>query len=146
MVIDTDTIFLKPTTFINDDGKCLYSYGTEYHLPYFIHMKKLCGNFEKVYKDKSGICHHMLFDTVYLKEIFSKIEKIHNKKFWLLFLLFSDFPHPSSASEYEIYFNYMFKYHKDKVELRELKWKNVNNLDNLNELDLDFMSYHWYMR
>ena len=40
----------------------------------------------------------------------------------------------------------MFKYHKDKVELRELTWKNVDNLKNINNINDDFISYHWYMR
>jgi hypothetical protein len=155
LVIDTDTFFLKPTQFINDNDKLLYSYGTEYHIPYFVHMKKLCNDFGKIYKDKSGICHHMIFDTVYIKELFQKVENIHKKDFWILFLLFSDMPHPSSASEYEIYFNYMFKYHKDKVELRKLNWDNVGgeikNISSIisnirNNTNYDFISYHWYMR
>ena len=149
LVIDTDTFFLKPTSFINN-GKCLYSYGKEYHKPYFSHMKKLYSDFDKVYIDKSGICHHMIFETVYIKELFEKVETVHKKEFWVLFLLFSDLPDPSSASEYEIYFNYMFKYHKDKVEIRELQWKNVGDIKNIknneNNENNDFVSYHWYMR
>jgi len=49
LVIDADTFFLKPTKFI-ENGKCLYNYGTEYEMPYFIHMKKL--NKNKVIKGK----------------------------------------------------------------------------------------------
>jgi hypothetical protein len=152
LVIDTDTFFLKPTQFISDNDKLLYSYGKEYHMPYFIHMKKICNEFEKIYKDKSGICHHMIFDSLYIKELFEKVEKIHKKDFWILFLLFSDMSHPSSASEYEIYFNYVFKYHKDKVELRKLDWDNVGgDIKNINQIisknsKCDFVSYHWYMR
>ena len=37
LVIDSDTFFLKPITFIEND-KCLYNYGTEYHKPYFHHI------------------------------------------------------------------------------------------------------------
>ena len=155
LVIDTDTFFLKPTCFINNDNKCLYSYGSEYHLPYFVHMKKLFTDLQRVYKDKSAICHHMIFDTVYIKELFKKVEDIHKKEFWIVFLLFSDMPHPSSASEYEIYFNYMFKFHKDKVELRELSWTNIGGdiknikdiISNIsNNTNYNFISYHWYMR
>ena len=40
LVIDSDTFFLKPTEFIQDN-KCLYNYCSEYHKPYFDHMKKL---------------------------------------------------------------------------------------------------------
>ena len=74
LVIDSDTFFLKPTRFI-EDNKCLYNYGNEYHKAYFIHMKKLDENFCKVYKDKSGICHHMIFETKYVKEIINMVTK-----------------------------------------------------------------------
>ena len=40
LVIDSDTFFLKPTTFIEND-KCLYNYGTEYHEGYFQHISRL---------------------------------------------------------------------------------------------------------
>jgi hypothetical protein len=36
LVIDADTFFLKPTTFIDNEQHCLYNYGTEYHIPYSI--------------------------------------------------------------------------------------------------------------
>jgi hypothetical protein len=51
----------------------------------------------------------------------------------------------SGASEYEIYFNYMLNYHNDKIELRKLNWSNQDNLDVLSP-ELDYISYHWYIR
>ena len=77
LVIDTDTFFLKPTNFIKNN-KCLYAYGSEYHKPYFQHMKKLDKDFTRVDINKSGICHHMIFEKKYIDEIISKIEKNHN--------------------------------------------------------------------
>ena len=50
----------------------------------------------------------------------------------------------SGASEYEIYFNYMFKNYSNNVEIRNLKWCNSNTL-NIND-DFDYISCHWYMR
>ena len=50
----------------------------------------------------------------------------------------------SGASEYEIYFNYIFKYHVDSVKIRKLKWINTDILD-INS-DNDYISYHWWMR
>jgi len=32
----------------------------------------------------------------------------------------------SGASEYELYFNYMFKYHKEDIIVRDLRWSNVS--------------------
>ena len=67
LVIDSDTFFLKPTSFIKNN-KCLYNFGKEYHKPYFIHMFRLHETLQKMDKNKSGICHHMIFETKYIKE------------------------------------------------------------------------------
>ena len=74
LVIDADTFFLKSTEFIKDD-KCLYNYGTEYHTPYFDHMLKLDEGLIHVENDKSGICHHMMFEKKYINEFINKVEK-----------------------------------------------------------------------
>ena len=53
----------------------------------------------------------------------------------------------SGASEYEIYFNYVLKYHNDKVAVRYLSWKNHIDIKNENELnELNYVSIHWYQR
>ena len=54
----------------------------------------------------------------------------------------------SGSSEYELYYNYILKNHSDRIEIRQLNWKNVNNL-NLevdSESNFDYVSYHWYSR
>ena len=76
LVIDADTFFLKPTVFLKD-GKPLYNYGDEYHKPYFEHMNRLHSSFKRQVDLYSGICHHMLFETKYIKEIFSMVEENH---------------------------------------------------------------------
>ncbi len=85
LVIDSDTFFCKPTIFIMDN-KCLYNYGFEYHIPYFIHMKKLHNTLNRVDNNKSGICHHMIFETKYIKKLFDLVENENNDKFYNLFL------------------------------------------------------------
>ena len=52
----------------------------------------------------------------------------------------------SGASEYELYFNYVVKNHKDAILLRPLKWKNTNILDTQNNDNYDYISYHWYIQ
>tara|TARA_Y100000389_G_scaffold203595_1_gene252536 strand:- start:1826 stop:2554 length:729 start_codon:yes stop_codon:yes gene_type:complete len=142
LVIDTDTFFLKPTNFI-ENGKCLYNYGIENHRHYFEHMKRLDQSLIKKDKNKSGICHHMIFETKYVKEMMNKIENIHNKNFYYIFLEKVNVP-KSGASEYEIYFNYMLLNNFDKIKLRELNWINTSKLDFNN--NYDYISYHWYKR
>jgi FkbM family methyltransferase len=144
LVIDCDTFFIKPTTFY-ENNKCLFNYGTEYWVPYFIHMNKLHEDLIKMDKTKSGICHHMMFETQYIKEIIEKVEIKHNAPFYDVFLKYAIIPNGSGASEYEIYFNYMLKFHSDKIKIRPLKWANVNNLSYLYS-DYDYISYHYYIR
>ena len=143
LVIDSDTYFLKPTEFIKDN-KCLYNYGTENHYPYFEHMNRMHGNFVKM-SNMSGICHHMIFETKYIKELFSIVEN-NNMKFYDIFLSSVTDYNKSGASEYEIYFNYMLKYNKNMIEIRPLKWANVNNINDNLDKDYDYISYHWYIR
>jgi FkbM family methyltransferase len=146
LVVDSDTFFLKPTTFI-ENNKCLYNYGTEHHLPYFEHMANLDKEFVRVDAEKSGICHHMIFETKYVNELMTRIEGKYGEPFYIVFLkqvpaLYKQCG--SGASEYEIYFNYMLKNHSDKITIRALKWENVGTLDVSSELD--YISYHYWKR
>jgi hypothetical protein len=145
LVIDSDTFFLKNVIFVEND-KCLYNFGLEYHKPYFEHMLKLDENLIKVDKMKSGICHHMIFETKIINELINKIEQKHNDIFYNVFLksVFVSERDKSGASEYEIYFNYILQNHSDKIKIRELKWANTSILDI--HSNLDYISYHWYMR
>jgi hypothetical protein len=145
LVIDADTFFLKPTKFIEND-KCLYNFGIEYYQGYFDHMKRLDPNLEKVDANKSGICHHMIFETKFIKEIFEMVESRHNDIFYNIFLKCVPEKEYIScgASEYEIYFNYMLKYHSDKIHIRKLNWRNLNEVSS--DQNYDYVSLHWYMR
>lgn len=146
LVIDADTFFLNPTTFENDDGLCLYNFGSEYHLPYFFHMHRLNPLFKRIYR-LSGICHHMIFEQSILEEMFSMVSK--EKPFWMVFLEEVDVRERNSgsgASEYELYFNYVAKFHNDKIEIRGLQWANVRTLDFQKYSHLNYISYHHYMR
>lgn len=143
LVIDSDTYFLKPTTFFNMTLP-LYNFGSEYHIHYFSHMNKLHPSLHKSI-NISGICHHMMFQNSIILQLFNLVESYHNKLFYIVFLESVD-PSQilgSGASEYEIYFNYLHIYHKNKFIIRELKWDNVHKIDNYN---LDYVSCHWYMR
>lgn len=148
LVIDADTFFLKPTKFIEND-KCLYNISDAYHEPYFEHMNVLHNTFSKQIANVSGICHHMMFDTSYIKQMFELVENEHNGIFWNIFLKsvhIKDYEF-SGASEYELYFNYMLQYHKDKMNIRVLKWKEVGNIDDVTAYgDYDYVTCHWYWR
>ena len=148
LVIDADTFFYKPTTFVQN-GKCLYNYGAENHIPYFEHMSRLHPGLKKVDPEKSGICHHMMFETKYIKELFYMIEKEHDDIFYNIFLKSVAECHSSGvgsgASEYEIYFNFILDKHRNDTILRQLNWENSNIFLN-NSNNCDYVSYPWYER
>jgi hypothetical protein len=150
LVIDADTFFIKPVSFVDNLGRHLFGYGTEYHQPYFDHMKHLHPSLEKILSDKSGICHHMLFSNRYLDELFTLVEEYHgnNKKFWQIFLDFVCKKQclRAGASEYEMYFNFVLKYHSEKILIRPLNYINSGKMEIPEQNSLyDYISFHWYM-
>ncbi len=46
VVVDADTLFLKDISF-KSGGRYMFNMGTEHHIPYFEHMKRLHPSFEK---------------------------------------------------------------------------------------------------
>jgi hypothetical protein len=144
LVLDSDTFFLKPTIFI-ENNKPMYAYGKEYHLPYFNHMLRLNPSFKRV-DTRSGICHHMIFQKKYIDEIFKLVETKHGQPFYETFLKqVSSYDYLySGASEYELYFNYMIQNHPSEIIIRQLQWQNVPRLSNSNTNDYE--SIHWYIR
>jgi hypothetical protein len=147
LVIDADTFFLRPTSFIRDN-KCLYANGTEYWPYYFDHMNRLIPGLNKV-EPISGICHHMMFEQRFVKELMNLVEQ-NGDPFWITFLSKVGSEHKygeygaAGASEYELYFNYMLTFHRDEITLRPLKWRNVETLDL--SLEYDYISYHHHSR
>lgn len=143
LVIDSDTFFLKPTSFFSNDLP-LYNVGSEYYKPYFNHLLKMHNSLTKQ-NDYSGICHHMLFQQHILKQLFKLVEDYHRDDFWKCFLSLidkKDIPF-SGASEYELYFNYIHIYHPDSFMIRKLEWLNSGTIDET--LNLHYVSCHWYM-
>jgi hypothetical protein len=157
--IDADTFFVKPIEFINPKtNKPFYCYSKENHQPYFDHMKRLHPTFSRMDPDKSGICHHMVFEKRYLQAIIETVETYHGKPFHSVFLESVDKTQVtmSGASEFEIYFNFMLRYHPAEIELRLLIWEDIINWvsiidwDNLvkiqPDLNYDFIGYHHHLR
>ena len=143
LVVDCDTFFLKPTTFIKE-GLPQYNYSEEYYSSYFKHMKRLHPNLKRVNRNMSGVCHHMIFETAYIKELFQLVE--NGIPFYRLFLQNVTDIGGSGASEYEIYFNYMLLHHPSKIHVRPLKWANVTNIAGNLDKNYDYVSCHCYMR
>ena len=147
LIIDADVFFLKPMIFMDKENP-IFSVGDEFHEPYFEHMSLLHSSFDRIY-NKSGICHHMLFNKKYINEIFNIVEEYHNKPFWEVFILsikehlkYNNMFYESGASEYELYFNYVVKNHREDIIIRNLNWTNTKaSLFNPNEM----MNYYDYV-
>ncbi len=150
LIVDSDTVFLKPVQILNKYNTGLYATGKEKHQPYFIHMNKLIPGLKRVFPKYSGIVHHMLFQKEVLDDLFSTIENQHQCSAWkaMCHLVDSKSLYKSGFSEYEIYFNFLFS-KKSNVQIKPLKWRNINSLSLLPECQkekYDFVSCHDYLR
>ena len=148
LVVDCDTYFLKPTKFLTDDNKCIFTTGTEYHVPYFEHMTRLHPSLKKSH-NLSGISHHTFFDNKLVQSLIKLVEHYHRaepKPFWKIYLdeITSENRVLSGAAENEIYFTYVYLYHRQQMEIRNLTWANSGCLHL--ETDNVFMSVHHYLR
>lgn len=156
--IDSDTFFVKEVEFTNPDTKKpRYCFSSENHQPYFDHMKRLHPSFRKMDPEKSGICHHMVFEKRYLSEMMTMTENHHKAPFHTVFLenVAKDQVEISGASEFEIYFNFMLQYHPDQIEIRKLIWEDIINWSNILDWDRvikmdptlnhDFVAYHHHL-
>ena len=146
VALDADVFILKPLEFMMNGIPC-YAYGDEHHIPYFEHMSRLHPSFKRERHDISGICHHMMFYKPYVQQMCDMVEDYTDKPFVDAFLDAVTLIGPglSGASEYEMYFNYMLRFHPNDMILRQLNWRNVRSLQHRNEND-DYVAVHHYFR
>jgi hypothetical protein len=76
LVVDADTVFLRTCSFA-DGARTVFNVGTEFHRPYFAHMRRLHPQLRKMIA-YSGVTHCMLFDKAWISELFSLVEAYHN--------------------------------------------------------------------
>lgn len=148
LVLDADTVFFRPIHFLSEANGALFNTAIENHQPYYMHMNRLLPGLKKVFPDRSGISHHMLFQRPVIEDLFNQVESTHGMDFWKAFCQCVDLSHYSAASEYEIYFNFVFT-RTDQVELRQLHWMNSSFPELMGEhrnMSFDFVSYHSCMR
>jgi len=116
LIIDADTMFIRKTKFFEKEIP-LYNVDECYHEPYYKILEKLFG-FGQQNKKYSGTTHHMLFQKKYINEIFN----LAKEEFWIYIMKNIDPKLRSGLSEQELYFNYMLKYHPEKIKIRKLKF------------------------
>lgn len=150
LVLDADTIFLNPVTFVGPNGGALFTRAWQYHDPYFKHASKLIPWLRRVHPDKSGICNYMLFQRAVIDDLLKTIEGFHHDVAWKSICRCIDHGevHHASLSEFEIYFNFALL-RTDQMKVVELKWtdiSSVNQVPSLAAQGYHFVSCHTYMR
>lgn len=120
LIIDADVTFIRKTKFF-DNGKPLYSFEIGYHQPYYEIMEKVLG-FGKQKSDLSGTVHHMMYQRKYIDELLYFVKRTKGKELWKIIMENIDLDTISGFCEQEVYFNYMLKFHPDKIKIRRLRF------------------------
>jgi hypothetical protein len=142
LMLDSDVIFLKNVDFYGD-GKFKYNYSSEYTPDYFDCMSRLNTFFEKIV-NMSGICHHMIFEKSILDEIFKLIKKEGEEVYETIIKAVQQWHH--GFSEYELYFNYIFKKYPNRYTIRQLKYADVDDYKSHLSADFDYIANHEWKR
>jgi len=152
LILDADVIYFKPTDFIDPSGQPYFLPGTNDTKEYFEHAAKLLNGLHRVYPDKSGIVHHMLFQRPILDDLFHLISLQHQTEAWRAICRCVDLNeiYKSCLSEYEIYFNFVMQRTTQRT-LRRLHWTEVvPNLSNLSYYQragyVFIASQEWYRK
>lgn len=145
LIVDADTIFFKRVRFL-DKGKFLFDKNHEVHPPYFAHMKRLHPSFESAFRKTSGIVNMMILNKDILAELFQKVEEYHKQEFWKVFLDQVGPNEFSGASEYEIYFHYIHKFHQNQVIFRPLRYDNFGQRSKIEGGDFHYINFHYHVQ
>ena len=147
LVPDSDVVFLRPIEFFKGD-KILFDYGGMYVPEYFVHMRKLLPkDFENTSKE-AGTTDCMMYTKTVLQDLFERVEKAHECPMWeaLLKCVEPERYNKSGMSEQEIYFQFALQQYSDVYELRLLEKAYGVNLNELTRKDVDFLSFHAWLR
>lgn len=149
LIVDADTIFLRPIQFLDESGAALFNTGSEHHLPYFEHAQKVLPGLRRVFNCYSGISHHMLFQRCIIEDLLTMIENIHGYAAWKVLCHYVQIKESSCMSEYEIYFNFAFL-RTDQMKIRRLKWFNgfeqmLDDIEEFRRRNYDYVSFHTYI-
>lgn len=106
LVLDADTVFLRPQRFIRN-GRALLRYSDQYELLYNRSLELIFGHRRRY--PVSFVTHHQLFGTRQVRELLALIEQRFGKPWWEAILHEVDKGHPVSFSEYELYGHFIME-------------------------------------
>jgi hypothetical protein len=115
LILDADTILLRPRVFLDSNCVQIISIADEYHIPYKNHQRRvLAGKNHQL----SFVTHHQLMKRDYVMEIFG-----YDSRGLLRWLELANYGEGSALSEYDTYGEWVLT-HKDS-QVRFSKWNNV---------------------
>jgi len=131
LILDADTVFLKPVSLIEDGKVLLNTSPTDCTPPYYEYIKRLLQD-DPVYTYDdltSGITHWILQEKSIVADMMMRVQNLHGKPFWEAALdvtceeynCLGDNNHetcPGKMASFELYFNYVLKYHADRAAIK----------------------------
>ena len=127
LIWDSDTIPIKKVKMFSNDGKPFFDVKTEYHISYFITLKKIFPVLGKKY-NYSFISEHMIINTKLMKNMIKRINFNKNLlgDIWYEKIIncidIDDLP-KSGFSEFETYGTFVNVYYKQIYDIRP--WKSI---------------------
>jgi len=131
LMLDADTIFLKPVTLLDKFGRTLFNTSlTDGTVVYNEYMRLMIPNLQKQIKE-SGITHFILVNKDIMYQMINHIQHKHGKKFWNAALDTVQKKYETlennnikdcagKMANYELYFNYAYKYHRNLIGIKKL--------------------------
>lgn len=153
LVLDADTVFLRPQTFFRR-GRTVLRYSDQYELLYNRSLALIFGHDRRF--PVSFVTHHMVFNRQIVREILNLIEERFGQPWWRAFLHKVDQGHGHliSFSEFELFGNYVMaqprwrrkhvleywhgldRYSEDLPQLETI-WQRSNR-------EANSISFHWH--
>jgi len=121
LIIDADTILIRPQEFVNANGHQVLKYSDELHFMYQITNKRLINTLR--YSRRSFICHHQLITRRFAKEMLFTIEK-NNNDYWYNSIIETISRENHFFSEYELYGNFLIAHYPNNFTFKY--WSNLN--------------------
>lgn len=137
LILDADTILLKPRIWLSSRGKQILCVAYEYHLPYKEHQRKVFGGQNNTL---SFVTHHQLMKRDFLQKIFGQ-----NGEGLLQWINLADFSEMSAVSEYDTYGEWLTSNRPNEIAFA--KWNNFalridSNKSSYAEIQDKFGQYH----
>lgn len=160
LILDSDTVFFRKVAMLDAEGRPFYNISKDENVRnkdfdqrVANHVKKMLPaiaveNLPTEFQNVSGISHNMMFSREVLRDLFAKVEQHDGggDPFYKIFLKHADSQH--SVSEYQIYFNFLLIFYRDKIRIRKLNYKNtadINIRKYRRRFKYHYCSFHSYL-